>query len=84
MEKELGEKGKVTLASENAAALFHELLYLFWLGIELKNVLCIFHSVVYRHQRNTLSFSSLFTHKNNAICGACKTLLLKNLSSLIY
>ena len=31
MEKELGGKEKVTLASKNAAALFYELVYLFWL-----------------------------------------------------
>ena len=33
MEKELGRKEKVTLASKNAAALFYELVYLFWLQL---------------------------------------------------
>lgn len=33
MEKELGGKEKVTLASKNAAALFYELVYLFWLQL---------------------------------------------------
>lgn len=56
MEKELGRKEKVMLASKNAAALFYELVLFVLAATELKNVLCIFHSVVYRHQRNNLSF----------------------------
>lgn len=33
MEKELGGKEKVTLAPTSAAALFYELVYLFWLQL---------------------------------------------------